>query len=65
VKWGKQNPTEFYRIWARLLPKDANIAITAMPLEDLLSQLSDMDEAGADMAEAARQLGQLSTESVQ
>lgn len=57
VKWGKKNPTEFYRIWARLLPKDVNAGVIAMPLEELLRQLEDSAEAGATVDEAARQLG--------
>ena len=61
VEWGKLNPTEFYRIWARLLPKDSNVAVTAMPLEDLLDQLTKADEAGATIDEAARQLGYMPT----
>lgn len=49
VQWGKKNPTEFYRIWARLLPKDVNLGATAS-LEDLLGRLAS---AGAEQAEPA------------
>lgn len=47
VKWGKQNPTEFYRIWARLIPKEDNVNVTAVGVEELLAQL---DEAERDAA---------------
>lgn len=46
VRWGKKNPTEFYRIWARLLPRDVNLGVTES-LEDLLSQLAEQ-RGGSD-----------------
>lgn len=27
VRWAETNPTEFYRIWAKLLPRDINATI--------------------------------------
>lgn len=58
VRWGKKNPTEFYRLWARLIPREDNVNVTAVGVEELLAQLdehaaesaerlSDMDAAGA------------------
>ena len=46
VKWGKSNRTEFYKIWARLIPKDVQHDVGA-GLEDLLAQLA-APHAGAD-----------------
>lgn len=43
VKWGKKNPTEFYRIWARLLPKDEAESVRVIGVEDLLRQLDAGD----------------------
>jgi hypothetical protein len=57
VEWGKGNPTEFYRLWARLIPKEANVALTAMPLEDLLSKLASQGREGRSVAEAADAIG--------
>ena len=42
VTWGRKNRTEFYRIWARLIPKDVSIEAGA-GLEDLLRQLAEQD----------------------
>lgn len=44
VRWGRKNRTEFYRIWARLIPKDVSIEAGA-GLEDLLHQLAKQEEA--------------------
>lgn len=56
VKWGKTNPTEFYRIWARLLPKDAPEPDQGkMPLETLLAKLAERSEQPID--QAAREIG--------
>jgi hypothetical protein len=81
VAWGKKNPTEFYRIWARLIPKEAVAASTALPLEDLLTKLANRAEQsvadaaagigaellqiGKDGAELEDRLGQLGTETIQ
>lgn len=40
VRWGRNNRTEFYRIWARLIPKDVSIG-PSEGLEDLLTKLSE------------------------
>lgn len=64
VKWGKKNPTEFYRMWARLIPKESVEASVALPLESLLDKLSTKEhmsvqdaamEIGAEILEAARE----------
>jgi hypothetical protein len=56
VRWGRLNPTEFYRIWARLIPKEAADASAQTPLEDLLAQLATKSEKS--VAEAAYEIGQ-------
>lgn len=56
VKWGKKFPTEFYRLWARLIPKDAPAAETSLPLETLLAKLSQ--RADMSIAAAAAEIGQ-------
>lgn len=57
VAWGLKNPTEFYRIWARLIPKEIpQDPSKTMPLEDLLSKLSERAEMS--VAEAAMQIGE-------
>ena len=42
VTWGRKNRTEFYRIWARLIPKDVSIEAGA-GLEDLLMKLAEQE----------------------
>ena len=49
VKWGKKNPTEFFRLWARLIPKEDSLTVTNVGIEDLLAQL---DAQGAASGEA-------------
>lgn len=39
VRWARKNPTEFYRLWARLIPKEENISVSQVGVEDLLAQL--------------------------
>lgn len=56
VRWGRKNPTEFYRIWARLIPKEAVEATTSQPLEQLLAQLATKSEKS--VAEAAYEIGE-------
>lgn len=46
VKWGKNNRTEFYKIWARLIPKDVSVN-PGQGLEDMLSQLAEMQRGSA------------------
>lgn len=56
VKWGKANPTEFYRIWARLIPKEAVEETSRLPLEDLLARLAA--KADESVQAAATAIGQ-------
>lgn len=56
VRWGRMNQTEFYRIWARLIPKEAADATSQMPLEQLLAQLATKSEKS--VAEAAYEIGE-------
>lgn len=56
VVWGRENPTDFYRIWARLIPKEAVETTTTLPLEDLLSKLASREEQS--VGEAALAIGQ-------
>lgn len=55
VRWGRLNATEFYRIWARLIPKEAVEPTGTMPLEELLAQLATKSEKS--VAVAAYELG--------
>lgn len=55
VAWGKQNPTEFYRIWARLIPKEAAPETETMPLEMLLAKLAEREHLS--ITDAAIQIG--------
>lgn len=63
VAWGKKNPTEFYRIWARLIPKEVAEPVGAIPLESLLEKLATREhmsvhaaamDIGQETLEAAR-----------
>lgn len=42
VRWGRKNRTEFYKIWARLIPKDVSIGPNE-GLEELLLRLSHQE----------------------
>lgn len=55
VVWGRQNRTEFYRLWARLIPKEAAEEATKAPLEDLLAKLAERENL--PVAQAAVQIG--------
>lgn len=55
VVWGRQNRTEFYRIWARLIPKEAAPESENMPLEQLLAKLASRESMS--VAEAAYDIG--------
>ncbi len=55
VVWGRKNPTEFYRLWARLIPKESVGLTASLPLEDLLAKLSNNE--GMSVADAAYQIG--------
>ena len=57
VKWGKKNPTEFYRIWARLVPKEDNVNVTALGVEELLAQLDEADAASRERLEQYDEAG--------
>ena len=37
AKWGKQNPTEFYTIWSKILPKE--IALPPMDDQDSVTTI--------------------------
>lgn len=67
VVWGRANPTEFYRLWARLIPKPAEEASSAMPLEKLLEKLATREEmsvrdAALDIGEELIELGRKKAE---
>lgn len=55
VIWGRTNPTEFYRIWARLIPVEVDDETKTLPLEVLLEKLSS--RADMTVEAAARQIG--------
>lgn len=55
VVWGRSNPTEFYRLWARLIPKESVEVSAQLPLEALLAKLSGRE--GESIQEAAYQIG--------
>ena len=55
VVWGRKNPTEFYRLWARLIPKESVEVSATLPLETLLAKLSSREELS--VGEAAYQIG--------
>lgn len=63
VAWGRQNPTEFYRLWARLIPKESVEVSAQLPLEALLAKLQSREadtvqeaawQVGADLMNDAR-----------
>lgn len=56
VVWGRSNPTEFYRIWAKLVPTNVKEEQTALPLETLLEKLASKEEK--TVMEAAREIGE-------
>jgi hypothetical protein len=56
VVWGRANPTEFYRIWSRLIPKPVEDASHALPLETLLEKLASRE--ALSVREAAIQVGE-------
>jgi hypothetical protein len=55
VVWGRKNPTEFYRLWARLIPKESVEVSATLPLEALLSRLASHEQMS--VGEAAYQIG--------
>lgn len=55
VLWGKQHPTDFYRLWAKLIPATAQKESDALPLEQLLSELASREEMS--VREAAQDIG--------
>lgn len=56
VVWGRQNPTDFYRIWSRLIPREVAEATTALPLESLLEKLASKEEKS--VGQAAMEIGE-------
>jgi len=56
VVWGRANPTEFYRIWARLIPREAADSSAALPLETLLEKLATRE--AMSVGQAAMAIGQ-------
>lgn len=62
VAWGKRNPTEFYRLWARLIPKEVAEPVGAIPLESLLEKLATREHlsvhaAAVEIGEEAMEAG--------
>lgn len=57
VVWGRQNTTEFYRIWSRLIPRESVELSASLPLESLLEKLSGHGNEGMSVADAAWQVG--------
>lgn len=55
VAWGRKNQTEFYRLWARLIPKESVEVTAQLPLEALLQKLSSRESMS--VAEAAYSVG--------
>lgn len=55
VAWGRKNQTEFYRLWARLIPKESVEVTASLPLEALLQKLSSRESMS--VAEAAYSVG--------
>lgn len=55
VAWGRKNQTEFYRLWARLIPKESVEVSATLPLEALLQKLSSREQMS--VAEAAYSVG--------
>lgn len=49
VAWGRENPTEFYKLWAKLLPKDLNLTMQSEAIqlgEDVRARLDEIDGIG-------------------
>lgn len=44
VVWGRSNATDFYRLWAKLIPATAQAESSALPLEELLEKLATREE---------------------
>ena len=60
VKWGKDNKTEFYKLWARLIPKEDNVNVTTLTIEDILAGLDSAPQQTEELSrveEAAHMLG--------
>lgn len=55
VVWGRANATEFYRLWARLIPKESVEVSAQLPLEELLKKLAGKEELS--VGEAAFEIG--------
>jgi hypothetical protein len=50
VKWGRANPSEFYRVWVRIAPIDVNVTATT--------------DFARELAEARRRVGPLQPEPI-
>lgn len=50
VRWGQSNPTGFYQLWGRLIPKDVTVGADA-GLEDLLGRLAEQRSTPSDGAQ--------------
>lgn len=50
VRWGAQNPTEFYRIWARLIPRDT-VVNPGEGLEAMLARLEQQRSGHSPVVE--------------
>lgn len=56
VVWGREHPTEFYRLWSKLIPATAPKETETLPLETLLSELATREEMS--VRDAAIDIGQ-------
>jgi hypothetical protein len=57
AKWARKNPTEFYRLWARLLPRDDEGPMTVIGVEDLLRKLADSEPEQAESLRQCERIG--------
>lgn len=57
VVWGRANPTDFYRLWSKLIPSASAVEHSAsIPLEELLTKLSTKEELS--VGQAAKEVGE-------
>lgn len=43
VTWGKENPTEFYKLWVKILPAQSSDADTSQPVHIHFGNMEDND----------------------